>query len=67
MLGITPGYYNLWAWSLAMYFHRNQKEYMQSNPMNTDNEWAMDSVGINRVSILSWLNLEKQVLRKGPL
>ena len=50
-----------------MYFHRNQKENMQSNPMNTDNEWAMESVGINRVSVLSWLNLEKHVLRKGPL
>ena len=40
---------------------------MQSNPMNTDNEWAMESAGINRVSVLSWLNLEKHVLRKGPL
>ena len=50
-----------------MYFHRNQKEYRQSNPMNTDNEWAMESVGINRVSVLRWLNLEKHLLRKGPL
>ena len=40
---------------------------MQSNPMNTNNEWAVESVGIERVSILSWLNLEKHVLRKGPL
>ena len=40
---------------------------MQSNPMNTNNEWAVESVGIDRVSILSWLNLEKHVLRKGPL
>ena len=40
---------------------------MQSNPMNTNNEWAVESVGIDRVSMLSWLNLEKHVLRKGPL
>ena len=32
---------------------------MQSNPVNTDTEGAIESVRINGVSVLSRLNLEK--------
>ena len=32
---------------------------MQSNPVNTDTEGAIESVRINWVSVLSRLNLEK--------
>jgi len=32
---------------------------IQSNPVNADTEGAIESVGINRVSVLSELNLEK--------
>ena len=32
---------------------------VQSNPVNADTEWAIESVRINRVSVVSGLNLEK--------
>ena len=37
----------------------NNNRRVQSNPVNKDTEEAMESVCINRVSILSRLNLEK--------
>ena len=44
-----------------MYFHRNQKEYKGKPHEYGHRVGHTESVGINSVSVLSWL------LRKGPL
>ena len=45
-------------WEMTI-FHLVMRQEMQSKPINTDTEGATESVHINRVSVLSGLNLEK--------